>query len=155
MQKYAKWRFWLFWRFLVATFGCIIWMKLVAPIFHTEFDALQLLLKRFCKIPPSGYFGYFWWLLLAALFEWSLWHQFSTQNFMLYNFYLCVFSKFRQVAVLATFWAIFGGVIQMTLVIPIFHTKFDALQLLLKRFFEIPPSGDFGDFWWLLFGGNY
>ena len=43
----------------------------------------------------------------------------------------------------------------MKLVIPIFHTKFDALQLLLKRFFEIPPSGDFGDFWWLIFVGNY
>ena len=46
MQDYAKWRFWLFWRFLVATFGCVIRMKLVAPIFHTEFDALQFLPKK-------------------------------------------------------------------------------------------------------------
>ena len=59
MQNYAKWRFWLFWRFLVATFGCVIRMKLVAPIFHTEFDALQVLQMRFFEIPPTGDFGYF------------------------------------------------------------------------------------------------
>ena len=38
----------------------------------------------------------------------------------------------------------------MKLVIPIFHTEFDALQILCNRFGEIPPTGDFGDFWWLL-----
>ena len=34
--------------------------------------------------------------------------------------------------------------------IPVFHTEFDALQLSLQNFPEIPPYGDFGDFWWLL-----
>ena len=37
----------------------------------------------------------------------------------------------------------------MKLVIPIFHTEFDALQVLYNRFGEIPPYGDFGNFWWL------
>ena len=32
------------------------------------------------------------------------------------------------------------------LVIPIFHSDFDALQVLSKRFGKIPPHGDFGDF---------
>ena len=32
------------------------------------------------------------------------------------------------------------------LVIPIFHSDFDALQVLPKRFGKIPPHGDFGDF---------
>ena len=41
--------------------------------------------------------------------------------------------------------------IQMKRVIPIFHTEFDALQLSTNRFGEIPPSGDFGGFLWLLF----
>ena len=40
-------------------------------------------------------------------------------------------------------------VIRMKLVIPIFHTEFDALQVLYNRFGEIPQYGDFGDFWWL------
>ena len=35
-------------------------------------------------------------------------------------------------------------------VIPFFQSEFDPLQLLVKRFGEIPPSGDFGDFLWLL-----
>ena len=39
---------------------------------------------------------------------------------------------------------------RMKLVIPFFQSEFDALQLLVKWFGEIPPSGDFGDFWWLL-----
>ena len=34
--------------------------------------------------------------------------------------------------------------------IPVFHTEFDALQLSFPWFGEIPPYGDFGDFWWLL-----
>ena len=34
--------------------------------------------------------------------------------------------------------------------IPFFQSEFDPLQLLVKRFGEIPPSGDFGDFLWLL-----
>ena len=38
----------------------------------------------------------------------------------------------------------------MKLVIPFFQSEFDALQLLVNRFGEIPPNGDFGDFWWLL-----
>ena len=38
----------------------------------------------------------------------------------------------------------------MKRVIPIFHTEFDALKVLPKGFGEIPPSGDFGDFLWLL-----
>ena len=38
----------------------------------------------------------------------------------------------------------------MKLVIPFFQSEFDALQLFVRRYGEIPPSGDFGDFWWLL-----
>ena len=38
----------------------------------------------------------------------------------------------------------------MRLVIPIFHTEFDALQVLFHWRVKIPPHGDFGDFWWLL-----
>ena len=38
----------------------------------------------------------------------------------------------------------------MKLVIPIFHTEFDALKVSYNRLGEIPPYGDFGDFWWLL-----
>ena len=34
-------------------------------------------------------------------------------------------------------------------VIPFFHTEFDPKQLSTNRLGEIPPSGDFGDFWWL------
>ena len=39
----------------------------------------------------------------------------------------------------------------MKLMIPISHTEFDALQVLPKGFYKIPPSGDFGGFSWLLF----
>ena len=35
----------------------------------------------------------------------------------------------------------------MKVMIPIFHTAFDPLQLSINRSGEIPP---FGDFWWLL-----
>ena len=35
-------------------------------------------------------------------------------------------------------------------VISIFLTEFDALQVLFTRVRKIPPTGDFGDFWWLL-----
>ena len=38
----------------------------------------------------------------------------------------------------------------MKRVIPIFHTEFDALKVSYIRFGEIPPTGDFGDFLWLL-----
>ena len=38
-------------------------MKLVIPIFHTEFDALKVSCNRLGEIPPYGDFGYFWWLL--------------------------------------------------------------------------------------------
>ena len=31
--------------------------------------------------------------------------------------------------------------------IPIFHTKFDPLQVLFLSICKIPPTGDFGDFW--------
>ena len=34
----------------------------------------------------------------------------------------------------------------MKLMIPIFHTEFDAQKLLVKSLGEIPPSGDFGGF---------
>ena len=30
-------------------------------------------------------------------------------------------------------------------------TEFDALQVVLTWFGKIPPSGDFGDFWWSLY----
>ena len=39
---------------------------------------------------------------------------------------------------------------RMKLVIPFFQSEFDALKLLDNRFGEIPPTGDFGDFLWLL-----
>ena len=39
---------------------------------------------------------------------------------------------------------------QFKLMIPVFHTEFDALQLSFPWFGKIPPCGDFGDFWWLL-----
>ena len=38
----------------------------------------------------------------------------------------------------------------MKRMIPIFHTEFDAKQLLVKSLGEIPPLGDFGGFLWLL-----
>ena len=38
----------------------------------------------------------------------------------------------------------------MKLVIPIFHSEFDALQVSSKMIGEIPTYGDFGNFWWLL-----
>ena len=41
-------------------------------------------------------------------------------------------------------------VIRMKRVIPIFHTEFDALKVTYNSLGEIPPYGDFGDFWWLL-----
>ena len=37
-------------------------------------------------------------------------------------------------------------VIGIELVIPFFQSECDAQQLLVDRFGEIPPSGDFGDF---------
>ena len=40
----------------------------------------------------------------------------------------------------------FDWVIGMKLVIPFFRLEFDARQLLVKRFGEIPPRGDCGDF---------
>ena len=45
---------------------------------------------------------------------------------------------------------VLDSVIRMKLVIPIFHAEFDALKVLSKRFGEIQPFGDFGDFWGLL-----
>ena len=36
---------------------------------------------------------------------------------------------------------------RIKLMIPIFHTKFDPLQLLVLSVCKIPPTGDFGDFW--------
>ena len=39
---------------------------------------------------------------------------------------------------------------QMWLMIPIFHTESDALQLSYNKHGEIPPHGDFGGFLWLL-----
>ena len=48
------------------SFDWVIGMKLVIPFFHLEFDARQLLVKRFGEIPPTGYFGGFLWLLFVA-----------------------------------------------------------------------------------------
>ena len=45
-------------------------IKLVIPIFHKEFDALQLSTNRFGEIPPSGDFGGFLWLLFVAISRW-------------------------------------------------------------------------------------
>ena len=150
MQNSAKWRFR---RFLVATFSCVIPMKLMAPIFHIEFDALQLLLKRFCKIPPNGYFGYFWWLLLVASFKWNLWYQFFTQNLMLYNFYIRFFSKFRQVAILAIL-AIFGGYFWLRYSNEACGTNFPHRIWFSTSFtnevFRNSANWRFWLFWWLL-----
>ena len=38
--------------------------------------------------------------------------------------------------------------------IPFFQSEFDALQVLYNRFGEIPPTGDFGYFWWLFWLKN-
>merc|ERR1711894_144616 len=40
------------------------------------------------------------------------------------------------------------------MLIPFFQSEFDALQVLCKSFGEIPPTGDFGDFWWLFWLKN-
>ena len=48
--------------------GCVIAMNLAIPVFHSEFDALQLSFPWFGEIPPFGDFGDFWWLLLVATF---------------------------------------------------------------------------------------
>ena len=56
------------------------------------------------------------------------------------------FVKIRQISIGRTL----DCVIRMKLMIPIFHTEFDAKQLLVKSIGEIPPLGDFGDFLWLL-----
>ena len=37
-------------------------MKLAIPVFHVEFDPLQLSFTGLLKIPPCGDFGDFWWL---------------------------------------------------------------------------------------------
>ena len=44
-------------------------MKLVIPIFHTEFDALRVSIKIFGQIPP---YGDFWWLLWLFSPEWQV-----------------------------------------------------------------------------------
>ena len=41
----------------------------------------------------------------------------------------------------------------MKLMIPIFHTEFDAQKLLVRSLGEIPPSGDFGGFFVATFCG--
>ena len=41
-------------------------------------------------------------------------------------------------------------ILEQKLMIPIFHSEFDALKVSYNRLGEIPPYGDFGDFWWLL-----
>ena len=51
-----------------AILDCVIAMNLAIPVFHTEFDALQLSFPWFGEIPPFGDFGDFWWLLLVATF---------------------------------------------------------------------------------------
>ena len=42
-------------------------MKRMIPIFHTEFDAKQLLVNGLGEIPPSGDFGGFLVAILATL----------------------------------------------------------------------------------------
>ena len=46
-------------------------------------------------------------------------------------------------------WLISDRVDQMRLMIPIFNTEFDALQVSFHKWVEIPPHGDFGGFLWL------
>ena len=38
--------------------------------------------------------------------------------------------------------------------IPFFQSEFDALQVSYNWLGEIPPTGDFGDFWWLFWLKN-
>ena len=52
------------------TLDCVIRMKRMIPIFHTEFDAKQVSSNRLGEIPPSGDFGGFLWLLLLAISRW-------------------------------------------------------------------------------------
>ena len=47
------------------TLDCVIQIKRVIPIFHTEFDALKVLPEGFGEIPPSGDFGDLLWLLTS------------------------------------------------------------------------------------------
>ena len=85
---FSVWRnsaIWLFWLFLVATFGGVIRMKLVTPFFHTEFDAEQFLFALWLN-STNWLFCNFWWLLFVAWFEWSLWYQFSIDYLTLYKF---------------------------------------------------------------------
>ena len=52
-------------------------MKLMIPVFHVEFDPLQLSFPGLGEIPPCGDLGDFWWLFrqfsqkeyVMALFE--------------------------------------------------------------------------------------
>ena len=47
--------------------------------------------------------------------------------------------------------ATFSNFIRIKLVIPIFHTKFDPLQVLFLSICKIAPTGgDFGNFWAIL-----
>ena len=48
-------------------------MKRMIPIFHTEFDAKQLLVNGFGEIPPSGDFGGFLVAILATLATFPGW----------------------------------------------------------------------------------
>ena len=48
------------------TLDCVIRMKLIIPIFHTEFDAQQVSSNGLGEIPPTGDFGGFWWLFFVA-----------------------------------------------------------------------------------------
>ena len=48
------------------SFDWVIGMKLVIPFFRLEFDARQLLVKRFGEISTFGDFGGFLWLLFVA-----------------------------------------------------------------------------------------
>ena len=48
------------------TLDCVIRIKLMIPIFHTEFDAQQVSSNGLGEIPPTGDFGGFWWLFFVA-----------------------------------------------------------------------------------------
>ena len=86
-------------------------MKLVIPIFHTEFDALKVSYNRFGEIPPSGDFGDFWWLLWLLTLA-SLVYDFSDYYGLILHSLVVILAyveaKFRQVANLAIFSGYFG-----------------------------------------------
>ena len=69
------------------TLDCVIQMNLVIPFFHSEFDALQLLIKRFGKN-----------------------HYFEKQPFLIFGVFYMIFGDFDQrKIILGHFTPGFGG----------------------------------------------